>query len=135
MNPNAEESYRVLGLAHAIDGHHAEAERILREASDMPDAGTYTRSTLGYALARAGKLDEARSILSELEAHAATGYVSPVAFATILLGLGEVDRALDWTERAHADRRGWVAYLNVNPVMDPMRGHPRFAALVQRMGL
>jgi len=135
MNPNAEESYRVLGLAHAIDGHHAEAERILREASDMPDAGTYTRSTLGYALARAGKSDEARRILAELEAHAARGYVSPVAFATVLLGLGDVERALDWTERAHTDRRGWVAYLNVNPVMDPMRGHPRFAALVQRMGL
>ena len=47
MNPNAEESYRVLGLAHAIDGHHAEAERVLREAADMP---LYLRSALpvGY---------------------------------------------------------------------------------------
>jgi hypothetical protein len=58
-----------------------------------------------------------------------------VAFATILCGLGEVERALAWTERAYEDRRGWVAYVNVSPVMDPMRGHARFAALVERMRL
>jgi serine/threonine-protein kinase len=135
MNPNAEETYRVLGLTFALQGHHAEAERVLREASEMPGAGTYTKSTLGYALARGGKGDEARRILAELESHASSGYVSPVAFATILLGLGEIDRAFDWTERAYDDRRGWVAYLNVNPVMDDMRGHPRFEGLVRRMGL
>jgi hypothetical protein len=101
----------------------------------MPGAGTYTRSTLGYALARAGQADEARAIFAELETHAATGYVSPVAFATILLGLGDVEGALDWTERALADRRGWLVYAKVNPVMDPMRGHPRFEALVERMRL
>ena len=75
------------------------------------------------------------ALLAELESHAAVGYVSPVAFATILLGLGEVERAIDWSERAYDDRRGWLAYVNVNPLMDPMRGHPRFEALVRRMNL
>jgi serine/threonine-protein kinase len=135
MNPNAEETYRVLGLTFAVEGQHDEAERVLREAIDMPGAGTYTQSTLGYALARAGRHGEARRVLQTLDAHAATGYVSPVAFATILAGLGDIDRAVDWTERAREDRRGWVVYLNVNPVMDPMRGHPRFEALVREMGL
>jgi serine/threonine-protein kinase len=135
MNPNAEETYRVLGLTLAVEGDHDEAERVLRDAIEMPDAGTYTRSTLGYALAKSGKRDEARHILEGLHAHGATGYVSPVAFATILLGLGEIDQAIEWTERARDDRRGWVVYANVNPVMDAMRGHPRFDALVRSMGL
>jgi hypothetical protein len=52
-----------------------------------------------------------------------------------MLGLGEVERALDWTERARLDRRGWLAYLRVNPIMDPMRGHPRFEALLHGMRL
>jgi serine/threonine-protein kinase len=61
--------------------------------------------------------------------------VSPVAFATIHVGLDEIDRALDWAERAFAERRGWMCYLKVNPLMDPMRGQPRFDALVRRMNL
>jgi len=135
MNPNAEETYRVLGVTLALEGNYAESERVLREAAAMPEAGSYTMASLGYSLARAGNTDEARSILRSLEAQASAGYVSPVAFATILLGLGDVERALDWADAALEERRGWLAYLKVNPVMDPMRDHPRFEALVRRMKL
>jgi serine/threonine-protein kinase len=135
MNPNAEESYRVLGLVLALDGELEEARRVLAEATTMPGAGTYTRATLGYVLARAGRRAEAEAILADLDAHAGAAYVSPVAFATTLLGLGDVERAIDWAERAYEERRGWLAYVRVNPLMDPMRGHPRFEALVRRMRL
>jgi serine/threonine-protein kinase len=135
MNPVAEETYRVLGLTFAIQGQHAEAERVLREAVSMPGAGTYTTATLGYALARAGQRAEAERLLAELERRGKDDYVSPVAFATLHLGLGNTARALDWTEKALEDRRGWLTYLNVNPIMDPIRGEPRFRALVERMGL
>ncbi|NUS97342.1 MAG: protein kinase, partial [Gemmatimonadaceae bacterium] len=135
MNPNAEETFRVLGLTLALEGQVDESVKVLREAVTMEGAGTYTRATLGYALARSGNIAEARTILASLEEHLRREYVSPVAFATILLGLGEVERALDWSERALAERRGWMAYLRVNPLMDPMRGHPRFDALIARMRL
>jgi len=135
MNPNAEETYRVIGHVLAVTGEYVEAERLLREAAAMPEAGTYTRATLAYCLARAGKVHDARAILGELSDEATTGYVSPVAFATVHLGLAEVDRALDWTERAYAERRGWMCYLKVNPIVDPMRGHPRFESLIQRLKL
>ncbi|HEU4631511.1 MAG TPA: protein kinase [Gemmatimonadaceae bacterium] len=135
MNPNAEETYRTLGLVLALDGAPSEAVHVLEDAVALPGAGTYTQATLGYALARGGRVAEARGVLADLEAHAAREYVSPVSFATVLLGLGEVERALDWAERACEERRGWLCYVRVNPLMDPMRGHPRFAALVRRMGL
>ena len=66
---------------------------------------------------------------------ASGAHVSPVAFATLHLGLGDVERALDWTERCFGERRGWLAYLRVNPIFDPLRGDPRFEALTRRMGL
>jgi len=135
MNPNAEETYRTLGLVLTHAGEHDEAIRALDEAVAMREAGSYTRATLGYALARAGRTDDARRILEELAAQATRDYVSPVAMATVLLGLGDVERALDWTERAYEDRRGWLAYVKVNPMMDPMREHPRFKVLVEKMAL
>jgi serine/threonine-protein kinase len=135
MNPTAEESHRILGMALALQGSYAEAERVLREAKAQPGAGPYALGTLGYLLARAGKTDEARALLAELEAIAARDYVNPVAFSTLYIGLGDTARALDWLERAHVERRGWLCYLRVNPLMDPLRAEPRFEALARRMRL
>jgi eukaryotic-like serine/threonine-protein kinase len=135
MNPEAEETYRVFGLALAMQDDLVEAERVLREAITLRGAGPYAIATLGYVLGRCGQREEALTYLRDLEQRAATGYVSSVAFATLYIGLGDVERALDWTERALEERRGWVAYLKVNPIFDPLRESPRFRALVEKMRL
>ncbi len=134
MNPTAEESYRVLGLTLALEGQMDDAVRVLREAVAMHGAGSYTTASLGYALARSGNTEEARALLTGLERQRREGYVSPVALATLQIGLGDRQRALDWAERAYDERRGWLAYLTVNPVVDPLRSDPRFEALVKKMG-
>jgi serine/threonine-protein kinase len=135
MNPTAEETYRVLGLTHAMQEQWEEAERAVRESVSLSRNGTYYRATLAYVLAKTGRRAEAEAILAELERFAQTAYVSPVSFATVYLGLGDVERALDWTERAYHERRGWLAYLKCNPIMDPLRGHQRFEGLLEKMKL
>jgi serine/threonine-protein kinase len=135
MNPTAEESYRVLGLTLAMQESFGEAERVLREAVTLPGAGPYAIAALGYSLARSGARSEAKALLAELDGRAKSDYVSPVAFAILTLGLGDVDATLHWAERAYAERRGWLAYLRVNPMLDPLRGDPRFQDLVRRMRL
>jgi serine/threonine-protein kinase len=135
MNPVAEESYRVLGLILTFAGEHAEAERVLREALELPDAATYKRATLALALSRAGDRSYAEETLRDLEAKRERDYVSPVELATVNIALGEHDRALDWMDKAYEERRGWLAYLNVHPVVDPIRNEPRFKVLVGKMGL
>ncbi|HEX2723906.1 MAG TPA: protein kinase [Gemmatimonadaceae bacterium] len=135
INPEAEESYRVMGMILTMAGEHEEAERVLREAVELPGAVTYTRVTLALALARAGNRQPANETLAFLEERALHDYVSPVEMATLHIALGNADKAIDWAERAHAERRGWMAYLNVHPVVDPLRMEPRFVALVRKMGL
>ena len=135
MNPVADETLRVLGLCLALHGNLGEAERTLREALALPSAGTYTAATLGYVLGRAGQRAEAERILADPTGRAERGYVSAVAFATLHLGLGDWDAALEWAERSYEERRGWLAYLRVNPLLDPLRGNPRFDALVRKMRL
>jgi serine/threonine-protein kinase len=135
MNPTAEETFRVLGLTLAFDGRHEDAVQVLRGAVAMAGAGTFTTATLGYALARAGARDEAVAVRDALVARHAREYVSPAAISAVHIGLAEYDAALDWAERAHAERRGWMAYLAVNPIFDPLRGMPRFQALLEAMRL
>ncbi|MBC7791510.1 MAG: tetratricopeptide repeat protein, partial [Anaerolineae bacterium] len=134
MNPTAEETYRIQGLILTLDKQFPAAERVLREGLALaPECGSYTKATLGYSLACAGDPSFAREVALELEEKRKTEYVSPVELATVYIALGNAERALDWIEAAVDDRRGWSAYLRVHPIMDPLRGEPRFAALVERM--
>jgi tetratricopeptide (TPR) repeat protein len=126
MNPLAEESYRLLGMSLFRMGRLDEAEHVLRESAALPGAGPYADATLGYVLAQRGKVDEANAICGKLEAAAREGYVSPVAFGTLSLGLGQWDAALNWIQKSIEERRGWFVYSRVNPMFDPLRGHPRF---------
>jgi serine/threonine-protein kinase len=135
MNPEADETYRVAALCHSMLGDHVRAERDAREACALSRGGTYNRATLAYVLARAGRRREAELELEQLHAQAEHEYVSPVAFATAHLGLENWDQALDWIERAYDDRRGFMAYLRVNPILDGVRGMKRFEALVVKMKL
>jgi serine/threonine protein kinase/Tfp pilus assembly protein PilF len=132
---SAEETYRVLGLVHAMEGNWREAEDVLRDAVALPGSSSYTLATLGYALGRAGRTREAREILRSVEEIRRDQYVSPVALATVNLGIGDDEEALSWAERSCDERRGWLAYMDVNPLLDPLRGKPRFDRLRRRMGL
>src|SRR3989442_10529872 len=109
-------------MVFAQQGQWAEAERVIRDGMALSGTGTYTMATLGYVLARTGRRAEAEALLAELTAAAQRDYVSPVALATVYLGLDHRDRALEWVERAYQERRGWLAYLQVNPLVDPLRG-------------
>jgi eukaryotic-like serine/threonine-protein kinase len=135
MNPMAVESYRILGTTLGMEGKFVEAERVLRDGLRLEEAGAYTKATLGWVLARAGNRAEAEQSLHELETVARASYVSPVAFAILHVGLGNVDSALRWAERAYDEKRGWLVYFKVNPMLDPLRQEPRFAALLRKMQL
>jgi hypothetical protein len=49
--------------------------------------------------------------------------------------LGDIGKAFDALERAYQTRSGGLIYLNVDPAYAPLRGDPRFADLVKRIGL
>jgi hypothetical protein len=73
-------------------------------------------------------------MLAQLTEAARTRYVQPYAFALIYLALGEKDQAVDWLERGTRDRGGtYLAFIKVDPFFDPLRGDPRFEAVVQKV--
>ncbi len=49
--------------------------------------------------------------------------------------LGEEDRALDWLERAYEERELTIPFLLGVRSLDPLHGHLRFEAIVERMNL
>lgn len=55
--------------------------------------------------------------------------------ARFYLFAGEHDRALDWLERGYEARDPNLPSIGDSPEVDPLRSHPRFQALLQRMKL
>jgi adenylate cyclase len=88
---------------------------------------------LGHAYATSGKQGEAQKILGELSEMSKQAYVSPYDLAILYVGFGDKDRAFEQLNKAYEDRAGWIIYLKVEPIFDPLRSDPRFAELVGRM--
>jgi len=135
MNPTAEESHRVLGLVLSQTGALQDAEMAYREALSISRETAYATAGLGNVLVRQGREPEARALLAELRERADERYVSPVALVMLSIALGERDEAFRWMERAYVERRGWMAYLAVEPLCDPLRGDERFDELLSKMRL
>ena len=51
------------------------------------------------------------------------------------VGAGDRDAALTWLEKAYAERAQALTFLKIDPLFDPVRTEPRFAALLARIGL
>jgi hypothetical protein len=49
-------------------------------------------------------------------------------------GLGQREEALEWLDKAYAERDVHLIFLPVDPKWDPYRTDPRFAALLVRGG-
>ena len=118
MDPGFQVAHSQLGWALLQQGRYAEALAEL-------DKGTpsYSQGWRGYALALAGRKDEARRLLAEMEASA---YSSPAARALIWIGLGDKGRALALLQTACAERDWRLRYARTNPLYDGLRSDPRF---------
>jgi adenylate cyclase len=132
MDPNSTISHVLLGLSFLKKGDMAGAIAELQNAK-VPDPGAWYQGYLGYAYAISGDRANAEQALHELEELAKQQYVSPTAFATIYLGLGEKEKALDWLEKAYEQQDSACWYLNIDQIYDGVRNEPRFQALVAKI--
>jgi serine/threonine-protein kinase len=122
-----------LGVAHAGKGRYTHAVRAFRAAEAAAPELLDCIALQGMASARAGNRREALKQLNRLRRLARRRYVPPFLFANVHLGLGEHDKAVRFMEQ-EADARGWYLLLiKQGPQFDPLRDHPRFQGLLQRL--
>lgn len=135
MNPTAEETHRLLGLVYLRQRRYDQAVAAFREAIANSENAVLAFAGLGHVAALRGETVQARQVLEELQERARIRYVSPVAMVGLQVTLGEIDAAFEGLERAYAERRGWLAYLRIEPMLEGLRPHNRFQRLLERMRL
>ena len=121
-----------LARLHVFRGEPAEAIRLL-EGFNARAPGSL--GNLGRAYALAGRTDDARAQIAQLQAMGTEGFGVGYDIALIHAALGDREAALAALERALTDHSQMVGFINVDPGFDGIREEPRFRAVVNQLGL
>src|SRR6266853_3222553 len=124
-----------LGFALIANGQPDEAIPVLEKALALSERNPAVIGVLVRAYAHAGRRAEALRLLDELKRRQQKGYVPTAAFVNAYLGLGDNEQAFAWLENAYKEHSMILQYIRVHPFFDPLRGDPRLADLVRRVGL
>jgi tetratricopeptide (TPR) repeat protein len=109
----------------------AEALEGVRLSSGLPLA----RGWAAYALAMAGRQAEALAILDQLEELSRQRYVPAAARVWCYLGLGDLDRAIEWLEHGYQQRDSQLPHVGLLRAFDPLHPDSRFQDLLRRLGI
>lgn len=100
-----------------------------------PDRSAWHYSSVAFIAGRAGRMQEAQQALRTLMELNRRQPLDPIVIVQAYVGVGDNDRALEWLEKAYAQRSNGLTALKVDAVYDPLRGDPRFQDLLRRVGL
>ena len=120
---------RVYRLAGKVDLAIAESERMLDTGDPLGPA------FLAMSYARAGRSADARRLLATLEAETRRSRQGLYLVGMVHAAMGNRDEAFRWLDEAYNARDTFLPWLKVDPDFDPIRGDPRFDALVRRIGI
>ncbi len=134
LEPNAAFALAFQGVAYAQKGRFSEAVANMRKAAQL-DGNPSIRSLQAHVLAAAGQKAEALALVREVEKEARTRYVCPYEIGTVYASLGDRDTANDWFRKGVDGRADCMAWLGVEPWLDPFRADSRYAALLRDIGL
>jgi len=134
LYPDSLQGYYVLGAAELGLSRFPEAiqtfEKAVATSADATSIGY-----LGHAYAKAGQTEAALSVRDELLSRLKRGYVPIRPFVSVYAGLGELDRAFEWLEKAFQDRDPILFWIRSVPFFEPLRCDPRFEEMARRIGV
>ena len=110
-----------------------EWEKRSRLENDLEELKQVEAARRGYA--KGGIRGAIRERIRAMEEQGKRMYVDPGGIAAEYAYLGEKDKAFEWLEKAAAEKSDAMQYIRARPQFDSLRGDPRYAALLKRMGL
>jgi len=134
IDPTFYYAHYTLGMALQLKGDLPDAIAEYTKAQRLTDNNLLARVLLAVAKAQSRDKKAAVQMLAELEELSRNRYVSAYSRALLYLSLNNPEEAIRWLEQGIADHEGRpLTWIKVDPLLDPLRGDPRFEALVQKV--
>src|SRR5262249_30579674 len=105
-------------------GRHDEALAEFLRAQPLRDGQPPPSTGLAIYSAGTGRSKDAEAVIARLLELSRRQFVSPYGMASYYSVIGDNEQALDWLERAYAQRDGTLVWVKVHPRLDGLRGEP-----------
>jgi non-specific serine/threonine protein kinase len=132
LDPNYLVGLYLGGGVYSRLGRDTEALQLFSRGVELSGRAPFYLSYYAWALARAGRIKEARAALAELETRAQTEYVQYLQLAIVYSALGQMDRAFELLELGTRAHNGWIGNPRM-PMFEDFRKDPRYAAHLRRI--
>jgi adenylate cyclase len=131
VDPDQQHAHALLAAAYHAMGRYEESIDEMAASDVIPWLDAQSVGPLRQAYTEGGFERYMRTALAGIEGRDAP----PTAIAALHAGLGDHDRAIEVLERACDDREPVLRALRSDPLLVPLRDDPRFARLLERVGL
>jgi eukaryotic-like serine/threonine-protein kinase len=132
MEPTSEDVYNWLTSTYLVMGRLEDALRVNHRAIELYPSGFGRTGMLAACYGQMGRLDEARALAAEM---LAAPFIPAFFVAVIYSFIGDTDEVYRWLQRGVDGREPFMHWLRTNPLLSHEWGDPRFAALLEQMGL
>jgi serine/threonine-protein kinase len=130
--------HSIASLAHLFLGHGADARREMESAVKADPELVLRKGQLAFVYGKTGDRPRALKMMEEMGRLGASEKTHGVAFAIAYIALGQNDKALTLLEKAVSNHD--IGLLTAaspidDPTYEPVRNDPRFAKILDQMGL
>ena len=132
LDENFWPAYFLLGIVHASEGTFAEAFSCAEKAYSLAPWMAVNTGLLAAMLKQTGDLKRSEELLQKLLPGEA--YAAPLGLAHFYLYCGELDKAIDWSEKAIEQRQPAVLFF-LNVGVPQLRSSPRWPELARLLNL
>jgi adenylate cyclase len=134
LYPSGNELAHVfLGIVYFEKSLPDEAIMELKKAIEL-NKFSHALGYLGYVYAATGRREEALATIANLMRENWRGLSFETDIATVYIGLGETNKALEFLEKALEARDPWLVF-SAGPFFDPVRSNPRYLEIMRKVGL
>jgi serine/threonine protein kinase len=134
--PQYEGADEILAGDYVAKNQPAKAIKLLLLSKPLSEDSQILKAVmLGIAYAKMDQRRKALLQLQRVEKAERPGFILFYHVAALSAIVGDKDRAFRYLEKSYSNRQTSILFLNVDPLMDPLRPDPRFRELLTKLNL
>lgn len=135
LDPNFWPLHQTLGIVLVKQGRYAEALVEAQKSSEAANRSNAPLALLGHIYGKLGRRREAEAVIKELEQRYTDKQADGRDLVIVYVGLDDKEKAFSWLEKAFKDHSVFLAFLKLEPLMEPLHSDPRWKDLERRVGI